>query len=716
MVKVNIGIDLGSFYSRVSAVVDETVSVIEIYDDRKLSSIVSLKAGKLLNGIKARNTASGNMILDACRFKNEQKYSETWCFAKINSQREYIIETKTSRHIVSQKDAIAALLGMLIDATEKKLGKNEIENVVITVPDYINQFFRCQILEAAKLAKINSVHLLTQNTAAAITYIRNKPQKTFSTFMIFNFGANQLSISLFENSNGNIQLIYSESEESLGGEDFTTLLTEIFLEILKQHEGNNFIPGTKTLKGLRETAEKAKIDLSLMDQTECNLENVEEQRCHAIHLSREEFEKFCNSLINKTEKCILNAIQNCKQNISEIIMVGGASRIFVVKQILKRLLPNSTFNSTLVPEEAIVFGAAIKAEMLNKSLSTSSLIGDIQNTAKSSIYCKTDFGKIQIIKSLEVLPSTPRCFSYFNAVPKIEFFEKSMNLESLGFIENIPENSYFLCEFDNNGILKCFINEKPAVLKQKKELSNVDDKATTTITSNEMKQNLNSNIGTQNQSEKESFLLENSKPPHPSIITRENQNIFDPSNSSRNVDNVKINNKALINSYGSNQTPPIPVHHTNPINSENKVYGSNNSIYTAKTTSPNNSLTSYVNSTTTYNNDNNQKSLINQQHHQQHFTEPIPSHNFVNTHPGYINNNAINQTSDRDPSWVKVNTSDAQNVAEQPHRYPTRSSSSSNQMNDRTTTSSSYPTSRNNPETLKEKEKNLGKFPSETRF
>uniref|UniRef100_A0A914P5Q2 Heat shock protein 70 n=1 Tax=Panagrolaimus davidi TaxID=227884 RepID=A0A914P5Q2_9BILA len=361
-----------------------------------------------------------------------------------------------------------------------------------------------------------------------------------------------------------------------------------------------------------------------MDHTECILENVEEQLCYAIRLSREDFEKFCNSLINKTEKCILNAIQNCKQNISEIIMVGGASRIFVVKQIFKRLLPDSTFNSTLVPEEAIVFGAAIKAEMLSKSLSTSSLIGDIQNTAKSLIYCKTDFGEIQIIKSFEVLPSTPRCFSHFYAVQKIEFFEKGITLESLGYIENIPENSYVLCEFDNNGILKCFINEKPVVLKQKKELSNVDDQATTaiTITSNEMKQNLNPYIGTQKQSE-----------------------------------------KALINSYGSNQISPIPFHDTNPINSENKVYGSNNSIYTAKATSPNNSLTSNVNSTT--------------------------------------------KTSDRDQSLANVNTSDARNVAEQPLRYPS-SSSSSNHINDRSTTSSSYPTSR--PETLKEKEKSKKKF------
>uniref|UniRef100_A0AC35G5V5 DnaK protein n=1 Tax=Panagrolaimus sp. PS1159 TaxID=55785 RepID=A0AC35G5V5_9BILA len=454
-----VGIDLGSYYARIAAVIDETVSVIKINDERKLECIFSNRNGIQSTGDRAMKTAPNNVIFDACRLQRERRYSETWCYAKLDNGIYTFNDTKNaSNKIILQTDAIAAILGTLKNAAEKRLQKN-IYQAVITVPDSIDQYHRLLIIKAAEKAQINVIHLITQNAAAAITFLLNKSNFAPSPFMIFSFGASQLNISIYNRREKTAELIDASYNECLGGEAFTNRLAENILCFVKDSQGSDYIPNGKVLKNIRETAEKIIIDLSMMRETKRPVE-VDDEQDHTINFTQKDIEKLCADFYQQIEK-IIQKISKKFPDISDIVMIGGSSRIHGVKEIVERYFCKSKFDTILVREEATVLGAAIKGAILGNFFSIEI---NVDNNVAYSIYCQTEFTKIDVINVNEKLPSTFRRFSFHQKTPEIEFFD--YKARSLGVIKNVNENETVACFVDNNGLLKCYVNDNKYELKQ----------------------------------------------------------------------------------------------------------------------------------------------------------------------------------------------------------------------------------------------------------
>jgi molecular chaperone DnaK len=262
----------------------------------------------------------------------------------------------------------AMILQKLKKSAEDYLGE-KIEKAVITVPAYFNDSQRKATIDAGKIAGLDVQRIINEPTAAALAYGMDK--KADQTIAVYDFGGGTFDISILEVGEGIVEVKSTNGDTHLGGDDIDQTVQDWLVKEFKKESGIDLTKDKMALQRLKEAAEKAKMELSTTMETEVNLPFITADQTGPRHLlikmSRSKLEQLMESLIQKTLEPCKNAISDAglkAEDIDEVILVGGSTRIPKVQELVKGLFgkePHKGVN----PDEVVAAGAAIQGAVLS---------------------------------------------------------------------------------------------------------------------------------------------------------------------------------------------------------------------------------------------------------------------------------------------------------------------------------------------------------------
>jgi molecular chaperone DnaK len=371
-----IGIDLGTTNSVVAFMEGGTPKVIPNKDGSNTTpSVVAFtKDGKRLVGTIAKRQAitnPENTIYSAKRFighthdemSNEIKKMPYKFAKRANGDLAIIGQSKE----YTPQEIAAAVLSQLKQTAEDYLG-HPVSEAVITVPAYFNDSQRQATKDAGRIAGLEVKRIINEPTAAALAYGFDK--KKSGTIAVFDFGGGTFDISILEVHDGVIEVKATNGDTHLGGDDIDQRIIDYLAEEFQKEQGVDLRKDSMALQRLKEAAEKAKKELSTLHETDINLPYVTADASGPKHLtmnlSRAKMESLCSDiftrLLEPCKKAMADA-QTSPSDISEVILVGGSTRIPKVQELVKNFFgkePSKSVN----PDEVVAIGAAIQGGVL----------------------------------------------------------------------------------------------------------------------------------------------------------------------------------------------------------------------------------------------------------------------------------------------------------------------------------------------------------------
>merc|ERR1712238_279665 len=261
----------------------------------------------------------------------------------------------------------AQVLRKLINDASSYLGQ-EITQAVITVPAYFNDSQRQATIDAGKIAGIEVLRIINEPTAASLAY--GLDQKQNETILVFDLGGGAFDVSILEVGDGIFEVLSTAGDTNLGGDDFDNVLVNWLVEDFEKKEGINLLQDIQALQRLTEAAEKAKIELSTIEETTIHLPFITADKTGPKHiekqLTRTIFEELCKDLINRCRIPVEKSLQDArldKSKINEIVLVGGSTRIPAIQRLIESIIDRKP-NKTVNPDEVVGIGAAIQAGIL----------------------------------------------------------------------------------------------------------------------------------------------------------------------------------------------------------------------------------------------------------------------------------------------------------------------------------------------------------------
>ena len=373
-----VGIDLGTTNSVVAAIEGGQPSVIINAEGlRTTPSIVAYtKKQELLVGQIAKRQAvinPENTFFSVKRFIGS-KEGEISAEAKRlpykvtkDSNENIKIKCSALNKEFSPEEISAQVLRKLINDATSYLGQ-EVTQAVITVPAYFNDSQRQATMDAGKIAGIEVLRIINEPTAASLAYGLDKKQN--ETILVFDLGGGTFDVSILEVGDGIFEVLSTAGDTNLGGDDFDKVLVNWLMADFKDKEGIDLIDDIQALQRLTEAAEKAKMELSTVEKTTIYLPFITADKTGPKHiekeLTREVFEKLCENLITRCRIPVEKALSDArleKSDISEVVLVGGSTRIPAIKKLVEDLT-NKKPNQSVNPDEVVAVGAAIQAGIL----------------------------------------------------------------------------------------------------------------------------------------------------------------------------------------------------------------------------------------------------------------------------------------------------------------------------------------------------------------
>jgi molecular chaperone DnaK len=372
-----IGIDLGTTNSCVAVLEGgEPVVIQNSEGGRTTPSIVGFTSkGDRVVGQPAKNqmiTNPENTVYSIKRFMG-RSYSEVG--AEMKRVPYHVAEQANDVRVditgkkYSPQEISAFVLQKMKQTAEDYLGETVTE-AVITVPAYFNDAQRQATKDAGKIAGLEVKRIINEPTAASLAFGFNKDQKKEKTIAVYDLGGGTFDISILELGEGVFEVKSTNGDTHLGGDDFDLKILEWLIEEFKRDTGIDLGQDRMALQRLREASEKAKIELSAMQTTEINLPFITADQSGPKHLqkslTRAKFEQMVADLLDRSrepcKKALADAGLNADQ-IDEVILVGGSTRIPAVQQIVKDLFKKEP-NKGVNPDEAVAIGAAIQGGIL----------------------------------------------------------------------------------------------------------------------------------------------------------------------------------------------------------------------------------------------------------------------------------------------------------------------------------------------------------------
>jgi len=373
-----IGIDLGTTNSVVAVIEGGDPTVIPTAEgSRLLPSVVAFNNNRerLVGQTAKRQTVVNpdNTVFSIKRFMGRR-------FDEVETERKMVpyqvvegpagdarVKLPATDREYSPQEISAMVLGKLKSDAEAYLGET-VNQAVITVPAYFNDSQRQATKDAGKIAGLDVLRIINEPTAAALAYGLDKKEN--ETILVFDLGGGTFDVSVLDVGGGVVEVRATNGDTHLGGDDWDEIIVKWLAEEYKREQGIDLRNDPQALQRLREAAEKAKIELSSVLETEINLPYVTADASGPKHLqmklSRSKFEQLSENLVQRLRGPFNAAVKDAKlsaDNIDEIVLVGGATRMPMVQDLV-RSFTNKEPHKGVNPDEVVAVGAAIQAGVL----------------------------------------------------------------------------------------------------------------------------------------------------------------------------------------------------------------------------------------------------------------------------------------------------------------------------------------------------------------
>ena len=348
-----IGIDLGTTNSCVSVMDGGECKVITNPEgNRTTPSVVAYKNGERIVGDAAKRQV----------VTNKNTVSSIKRLMGTNEK----VELEGKQY--TPQEVSAMILQYLKSYAEDYLGE-KVEKAVITVPAYFNDAQRQATKDAGKIAGLEVERIINEPTAAALAYGIDKTEKE-QKVLVYDLGGGTFDVSILELADGTFEVLSTNGDTRLGGDDFDNIVVDWMVDTFKKENGVDLRKDTMAMQRLKEAGEKAKKDLSGMVQTQISLPFISAGADGPLHfeatLTRAKFDEMTKSLVDRTMEPVRNALRDAgltKNDIHQVLLVGGSTRIPAVQEAVKSVLgkePNKSVN----PDEVVAMGAAIQGGVI----------------------------------------------------------------------------------------------------------------------------------------------------------------------------------------------------------------------------------------------------------------------------------------------------------------------------------------------------------------
>jgi len=372
-----VGIDLGTTNSAVAAMEAGTPTVIPNAEGaRTTPSVVAYsKSGELLVGQIAKRQGvvnPENTFYSVKRFVGRQVAEVTEELTEVS----YTVESTGSKLQLNcpqlgkkfAPEEISAQVLRKLSADAGKYLSAKVNKAVITVPAYFNDSQRQATKDAGKIAGLEVLRIVNEPTAASLAYGLEKKQE--ETILVFDLGGGTFDVSVLEVGDGVCEVLSTSGDTHLGGDDFDKKIVDWLADEFQKKEGITLTGDKQALQRLTEAAEKAKIELSGVQEAKISLPFITADATGPKHieesLSRAKFEQICSELIQRCRNPVEQALKDAKltaSDVNEIVLVGGSTRIPAI-QTLAQELGGKAPNQSVNPDEVVAVGAAVQAGVL----------------------------------------------------------------------------------------------------------------------------------------------------------------------------------------------------------------------------------------------------------------------------------------------------------------------------------------------------------------
>jgi len=373
-----IGIDLGTTYSVVGVWQNGEVEIIaNEMGNRITPSVVAFTESERLIGDGAKNQMTANPENTVYTVKRliGRKYVDKSVQADKKLLSYQVKEGKDKQPVVSvtvkgeekiftAEEISAMVLTKMRDIAEEFLGK-KLKNAVVTVPAYFNDAQRQSTKDAGTIAGLNVVRIINEPTAAAIAYGLDKEGE--KNILVFDLGGGTFDVSLLQIDEGFFEVVATNGDTHLGGEDFDNRMVKHFLGVIQKKNKKDLSKNQRALARLRKACESAKRQLSSQPEARVEVDGLDEGFDFSEKLTRAKFEELNADLFKGTlnpVKAVMDDAKLKKTDIDEIVLVGGSTRIPKVQSLIKDYFNGKELNKGINPDEAVAWGAAVQGAVL----------------------------------------------------------------------------------------------------------------------------------------------------------------------------------------------------------------------------------------------------------------------------------------------------------------------------------------------------------------
>ncbi len=374
-----VGIDLGTTNSVVAVLEGGSPTVIPTAEGGNLvPSVVAFKKdGERIVGQAAKRQAvvnPENTIFSIKRFIGRR-------FDEVEGERKRVpyqvvqgpkgdaqVKIPNTNKTYTPQEISAMVLAKLKADAEAYLGE-PVTKAVITVPAYFNDSQRQATKDAGQIAGLEVLRIINEPTAAALAYGLDK--KKDETILVFDLGGGTFDVSILEVGDGVVEVKATSGDTHLGGDDWDAVIMDWMISEFKKEQGIDLRSDRQALQRLKEAAEKAKIELSSMMETEINLPYITADQTGPKHLlmklTRAKFEQLSEGLVRRLRGPVEQALKDASLkvgDIDEVVLVGGATRMPMVQALVKEMTGGKEPNKSVNPDEVVAVGAAVQAGVL----------------------------------------------------------------------------------------------------------------------------------------------------------------------------------------------------------------------------------------------------------------------------------------------------------------------------------------------------------------